>query len=132
MSLRIKGNIYIYMWIKPDFLKIKWGVLSIDAKGVNSVQSKLECMVILFREQLSGFTEKNTIITTTHPSYPFLYSNHLAECLAYTKKSIHVYWITQRLGKEVSFLWGENGIFYLFHSLMWDWLTLFTELVNEV
>ena len=29
MSLRIKGNIYVYMWIKPDFLKVKWGVLSI-------------------------------------------------------------------------------------------------------
>ena len=35
MSLRIKGNIYIYMWLKPDFLKVKWGVLSIDTTGVN-------------------------------------------------------------------------------------------------
>lgn len=35
MSLRIKGNIYIYMWIKPDFLKVKWGIISIGTIGVN-------------------------------------------------------------------------------------------------
>lgn len=72
------------------------------------VQSKTSLMVTLFREQLSGLTEEQTVITVTHLS---LYSNHL-DSVWYKVKSQYMFIETRgRLSKRSTSYEGKMAYF---------------------